>query len=97
MSDDVQWRFANWLIAEARYERDQAHAEVERLRGRGLDAQGALQPVIGFMRLAQSKGEAIDEDSLRRLETAHDAIKRIVDGEDYKERWAALADERKAE
>jgi hypothetical protein len=26
------WRFANWLIAEARHERDEALAEVERLR-----------------------------------------------------------------
>jgi hypothetical protein len=65
-------------------------AESARLRERGLDAQGAIQPVIGFMRLAQSKGEPIDEDALRRLEEAHDAIKRIVDGEDYIERWAAL-------
>jgi hypothetical protein len=75
----------------AERQRDKLAEENERLRKRGLDAQGAIQPVIGFIRLAQSKGEPIDEDNLRRLEEAHDAIKRIVDGEDYEARWAALS------
>jgi hypothetical protein len=61
--------------------------EVERLKANALESQGAIQPVIGALRM----GNALS-DELDRLEHCHDFIKRNVDGEDWKAAWAALLD-----
>jgi len=69
-------------------EKAEREAEAKRLKANALESQGAIQPVIGALRMGNLMGDVLD-----RLERCYDFIKRNVDGEDWEAQWAVLTDE----
>jgi hypothetical protein len=60
--------------------------DTERVHRLALEAQGPIETLLGIIRL---RGE-LGSTAIPRLEAAHDAIKRIVDGDNWRERWEAV-------